>query len=115
MLHNHVNQPDRGAEELVEHGLQQRTHVHLVHNRRELDAQAVQRLLQAVRLLAEHLRVQLVERLEDEVDEGAISLWVSGLARELACLGVVIYVAPETVGECGYVKWTCAYPSIRGP
>ena len=97
MLRDHVHKSDGRPEELIKDDLEQRPHIHLVHDGFQLNTEACQRLLERIRLLAEHLAVQLVERLEDEVHESPIRLGVRLLARELAL--VEPDVAPEPIGE----------------
>ena len=104
MLCDHVDQAYRGPKELVKHNLQKRPHVHLVHDRLQLDTETRQCLLELIRLLAKHVAVQLVQRLEDEVDEAAVGFGVCGLARELASFAVEPNVTLKPVRKRVHVQ-----------
>ena len=106
MLNNHIHQTRRRPKELIQHHLQQRPSVHLVHDRLQMDAQSLERRLQLLALLREHAVVQLVEGLENEVHERALLVGVGLLLREFALLLAEVDVAPEAIGESVDVEFS---------
>lgn len=97
VLDDHVDKAGRGSKELLADDLEQRLDVNLVGGGRELDAERAEGLLEVGRVLADHLCVQLVDRLEDEVHErpGDVAHGGRGSAK-LAGVLVKVDVAPKS-------------------
>src|SRR5579872_7117796 len=80
MLHNHVHQSSGTSKELFCDNLQQGPDIHLEHGWLQQDTQTSQGLLESLSVLAQNLRVQLIQRGEDEVNKGPWSLGVFSLS-----------------------------------
>ena len=99
MLHDHIHQASGRSKELVQNHLQQWSNVHLEQYWLQVDTKLCKRKLQVVRLLAQNLTVKLVQRLQNEVNEGSVLFRVRRLASEFAGFSIEVYIAPETIGK----------------
>ena len=104
VLHQHVDQADRGPKELAEHQLEQRAHVELERGVRQADPQPGERAPQRAGVLREHLRVELVHGLEDELHKAARRVRVRRAACKVARLALIVHVAPEPLRKCVHVQ-----------
>lgn len=75
MLHDHINKPVRRSKKLREHEFEQRLDVERILFGLEVDTQRAQSIFQLFLILANDMGVKLEERLENEVDEGALTFW----------------------------------------
>src|SRR5690554_5216972 len=71
MIHKHRNETTWWTKELSQHCAQQRFWIQMQFLVAKLDIQRFQKWHQILRILAEHVRINFVNRLQDELDECA--------------------------------------------
>ena len=106
MLHNHIDEPRCRSEELVKHYLEQRPDIHFIHHGLQCDVERCERLFEVVRLLAEHMTVELIQRIQDKVNERPRLLGVRSFTCEFSCFVVEVDVSPEAINEGGHIERT---------
>ncbi len=94
VFYNHVHETSRWPKKLIQNCLQQWPDVHFEHDRLQLDSQRFQSLPKVVRLFTDNLAVQLVQRLDDEVNKCSILFKVYLLAGKLSPLGIEEDISP---------------------
>jgi len=104
MFHDHVHQASRRTEELSGDDLQQWADIHLEHGWFQRDTQTFQGLLESLGVFAEGLRVQFIQRGENEVNKGPRSFGVLGLSCKFASGRREVDVSPEAIGKRVHVE-----------
>ena len=104
MVHDHIHQPSGVSKELIGDDLQQRPDVHLKHGRFQRDTQTFQSLLEGLGIFTQNLRVQLIQRGEDEVNKSPRRFGVLSLSGEFAGGRREVDVSPETISKRVHVQ-----------
>ena len=104
MFYDHIHQPSGRSEELFSDNLQQWPDVHLEHGWFQGDTQTAQSLLESFSVFTQNLRIELIQRGEDEVDKGPRSFGILCLSCEFASGRREVDVSPEAISKRVHVE-----------